>query len=159
MSSFAIPLLRIALAITICGSVLVQLIALPIYIGEVVAQHPEASTLATPYRWVVTLGIACIQVSLVAIWALLNKVQKQEIFSRKALPWVDTFIWATTTTSLLVMALGFHLLNVIKAGGPGVVLAVAGGAVIMATLALLMLVMRGLLVSATKLDAQSSMPT
>ncbi|MGQ3382166.1 DUF2975 domain-containing protein [Glutamicibacter sp. TV12E] len=98
MSSFAIPLLRIALAITICGSVLVQLIALPIYIGEVVAQHPEASTLATPYRWVVTLGIACIQVSLVAIWALLNKVQKQEIFSRKALPWVDTFIWATTTT-------------------------------------------------------------
>jgi len=157
MSPFPIFALRIALALIFCGSLLVQFLALPLYIGEVLIQYPEVSNLATPYRWVVTLGVACVEVSLIVIWVLLSKVQKREIFSRQALPWVDTFIWATATASFLVLALGFHLLNIVHTGGPGVVLAVAGGTVIMASLALLMVIMRGLLVSATRLDAQLSM--
>jgi len=156
MTSFTTTLLRITLAIIFCGAILVQLFVLPMFISEILTQYPAVAQLATPYKWVVVLGILCLQICLVAIWALLNKVEHQEIFSPNALPWIDTFISACVIAGFLVLALGFHLLVIVNVGGPGVLLAVAGGIVIPAGLALLMKVMRQLLNSAITMNRQLS---
>lgn len=156
MTSFTTTLLRITLAIFFCSSVLVQLFVLPLFISEVLAQYPEVAQLATPYKWVVMLGILCLEICLVAIWVLLNKVEHQEIFSTSALPWINVFIASCVIAGFLVLALGFHLLVIVNVGGPGVLLAVVGGVVVPAGLALLMKVMRQLLNSAITMSRQLS---
>lgn len=154
MTNSAIALLRASLIAIFLGALLAQTLILPLFIAESVSIHPEVAYLATPYRWVVTAGIICLQVSLACIWILLSKVQRQRIFENSSLRWVTTIICASAIATFLVLGLGFHLLAIVGAGGPGVFLMVAGTVAFGSAATWLLVVMRNLLASAIGLEAE-----
>ncbi|HJX76720.1 DUF2975 domain-containing protein [Glutamicibacter sp.] len=121
---------------------------------ENASQFPEVAFLAAPYAAVVIMGIACMQVALVAIWKLLSLVENHTIFNQRAFVWVNTIIGAIALATVLVLGLGSHLLGIINVGGPGIVLAVMAATACGIALLLLMLVMKGLLRGATSLEAE-----
>ncbi|MGO4296393.1 DUF2975 domain-containing protein [Glutamicibacter sp. MCAF14] len=154
MTNSAIALLRASLIAIFLGALLAQTLILPMFIAESVSIHPEVAYLATPYRWVVTAGIICLQVALACIWILLSKVQRQRIFENSSLRWVTTIICASAIATFLVLGLGFHLLAIVRAGGPGVFLMVAGTVAFGSAATWLLVVMRNLLASAIGLEAE-----
>ena len=154
MTNSAIALLRASLIAIFLGSLLAQTLILPLFIAESASIHPEVAYLATPYRWVVTTGIICLQVALACIWILLSKVQRQRIFENSSLRWVTTIICASAIATFLVLGLGFHLLAIVGAGGPGVFLMVAGTVAFGSAATWLLVVMRNLLASAIGLEAE-----
>lgn len=157
MTNSAIALLRASLIAIFLGALLAQTLILPLFIAESVSIHPEVAYLATPYRWVVTAGIICLQVALACIWILLSKVQRQRIFENSSLRWVTTIICASAIATFLVLGLGFHLLAIVGAGGPGgpgVFLMVAGTVAFGSAATWLLVVMRNLLASAIGLEAE-----
>jgi len=136
------------------GAFFGQLVIVPSFANESAALFPEVAFLAIPYTILVNVGIACLQIVVVAIWILLSMVQHDVIFTSQALRWVNVILWSAAGATMLVLFLGVHLLGVMQAGGPGVLLAVGGATICGTAFVLLMLVMRGLLLSATTLESE-----
>lgn len=152
MNTAAISLLRVTLVLIFIGALLGQVWVVPAFVAESVFAFPEVKLLAVPYSITVILGIACVQVALLAIWRLLAMVERKEIFSHAAFRWVDVIIWSAAIATALALFLGIHLLGVMQLGGPGVLLACAGATICGTGFALLMIVMKGLLRGATILE-------
>lgn len=155
MNFAAVLALRILLVITAVGVLLSQVVIIPLV----------TTSLADPSRFDVgafvyaAAGIAvgaCIEVVLVAIWALLSRVGRGAIFSERAFRWVDAIIVAGSVATVIVVGIGAHIVLVVepRLDAPGLVLIVLASVVGSATFVLLMLVMRGLLRSATSLQAE-----
>lgn len=154
MNESAIVLLRAFLVTIFLGALLGQIVIVPSYASESATAFPEVAFLAAPYALVVIIAIACLEVMLLAIWVLLSRVQRDEIFNSQAFRWVNVIIWSAAAATLLVLFLGIHLLGVMQVGGPGVLLTVGGVAVCGTAFVLLMVVMRGLLLSATVMGSE-----
>ena len=144
MSSLAIRTLRVLLALLAVGMLGAQIV-----IVVVVATHPETDPTdrVVGYVLLAVAAIACVQVALVALWVLLSMVRRGAIFDERAFRWVDVITGAGFVTALLVAALCAHVGELDDA--PGLILIGGGVAVTGAAFALLMVVMRGLLRSAT----------
>ncbi|MDN5858217.1 MAG: DUF2975 domain-containing protein [Pseudonocardia sp.] len=95
----------------------------------------------------VVVAIACVQVALVAVWALLSKVRRGAIFDERSFRWVDVIAVAGLVAALLVAAFCAHVGEIDDA--PGLILIGMGIATAGVAFALLMVVMRGLLRNAT----------
>jgi hypothetical protein len=155
MTKLASRLLRVALVILLLGTVLAQVLV-PVVASEVGTKFPEVAYLVVPYSVAGILAIACVQVALLVVWRLLSMVSGGVIFTRGALRWVDVIIACAVVATVLCAGPLIHLLFIVGVGGPLVALALpaclAGGLAFV----LLMIVMRGLLVSAiadrTELD-------
>jgi hypothetical protein len=153
MTQLAILLLRAALVVLGLGVLFGQIIVIPAIgrdLGEISARATTPSTV---------LGIAvavCFQVVLVAIWLLLSMVRRGAIFSRRAFRWVDVIIAAGVVATALL--LGFAALVYLEIepplDAPGLVLIALGAVVGGGAFVLLMVVMRGLLRSATSLQSE-----
>lgn len=154
MNDSVIVALRALLVTIFLGALLGQSVIVPTYASESAAAFPEVGFLAAPYTLVVIAGIACLQLALVAIWVLLSMVQRDVIFTRQALRWVDAVIFSGAAATLLALSLGMHLLGVMRIGGPGVLFAVGGATVCGTAFVLLMLVMRNLLRGATVMEKE-----
>lgn len=152
MTTALTTLLRAFLVLIFLGCLLWQIWVIPTLAQENAAQFPEVAFLAVPYAAVVILGIACMQVALVAVWKLLSLVERHTIFNQRAFVWVNTIIGAIALATVLVLGLGIHLLGIIRVGGPGIVLAVMAATTCGIAFLLLMLVMKGLLRGATSLE-------
>lgn len=147
MDTLAIRLLRVALIVLLLGSVLGQLLV-PAYGYAVADTLPGIEPLVIPYSVVGILVIACGQVALLIVWRLLTLIGSGVIFTRRSLRLVDGIVVCGAVATVLNGAVTAHLLFVVGAGGPSVVLwlmATAAGGV---TFVLLMIVMRGLLETA-----------
>jgi hypothetical protein len=154
MTMLASRLLRVALVVLLVGSVLAQVL-LPVFASEVGTRFPEVVYLVVPYSVAGILFIACGQVALLVVWRLLSLVNGGVIFTRRALRWVDVITACAAVATVLSAGVLIHMLGFVPGGGPMVyylAACVAGGL----AFALLMVVMRGLLVSAiadrTELD-------
>lgn len=147
MTGFAILPARIALIAIFLGALLGQVLILPIFIEETTYIHPEVAHLATPYRCAVTAGLVFLQIALICFWILILKLRRRTFCQASSLHWFSIAICAAATATLLVLGLGIHLLGFIGAGGPGVVLAVAGGAALGGTATCLLVAFRGMLAS------------
>ncbi|WP_104092228.1 DUF2975 domain-containing protein [Arthrobacter sp. GMC3] len=158
MNESVIGLLRAFLVALFLGTLLGQIVIVPNYASESAAQFPEVAFLTVPYTLVVIVAIACLQLVLLAIWVLLDRVQSGAIFTSEAYRWVNVIIVAAASATALVLLLGSHLLGVMHVGGPGVLVAVVGASVCGTTFVLLMLVMRGLLHSATAMGRELALP-
>lgn len=146
--------LRILLVVVFAGSLVVQLVFLPLLGWEAAREVPEAAYLRIPYL-VLTIGmVACVQVALVAVWVLLGRVRRRVIFNERALRWVDAIIVAALIASLIAVGILVHLTVFVNAGPPVVVLALFATATVGLTVALLVVVMRGLLRQAAALEGE-----
>ena len=145
--------LRGGIVLTGLGTVLGQTLVIPVA-AEQAAMWPEVAHLRWPYTAVAVAAVACVQVALVAIWALLAKVERDEVFTDRAFTWVDLIIGAAGAATTLSAGMAAHLLVVEGVGGPGVVLGLGAVLVGGSTFALLMTVMRGLLRTATSMRGE-----
>jgi len=139
--------LRAALVCLGLAALAVQIL-LPNGSGEVVADLPEVAHLRWPYVVAAILAIVCFQVVLVMMWRLVGLVARGEIFNRGSLPLVNTIIAACGVAAVLCLGVIADMLWIENIGGPPMVLALNGAFGICVTGALLMIVMRGLLVTA-----------
>ena len=155
MHMFARQLLRVALVVLLLGTVLAQVL-LPVFASEEGRIYLELAYLVVPYSVAGILAIACVQVALLVVWRLLSMVDGGVIFARRALRWVDVIIACAVVATVLSAGVLFHMLGFVPGGGGPMAyylaVCIAGGLAFV----LLVIVMRGLLVSAiadrTELD-------
>ena len=141
--------LRVGIVLTAFGTVFAQILVIPLVADDQAAMWPEVGYLRWPYTAAALAAVVCVQVALVAIWALLGKVEHDEVFDDRSFGWVDLIIGAAVAATVLSAGMAAHLLFVERVGGPGVILGLAAVLVGGSTFALLMTVMRGLLRTAT----------
>lgn len=155
MSSLAIRALRVIIALALAGSVLVQVVLLPLAWADLDGARPWVRlSLLT----VVLLGIVALQVTAICIWRLLTMVRRGTVFSSAAFRFVDVMIAAISAAAALVFAVAViaALSNRTTPGdevAPGLVGLVCGAALVVAGVAVLVIVMRALLAQAVALDS------
>lgn len=152
MKRSVILALRVLLVLVFLVLLLGQLVVVPTFAMETGTAFPEVAFLAAPYTVIAAAGIGCVQVGLFSTWVLLSMVERGAFFSEKAFRWVNVIIGAAIVLTILTVFAGVHLLAVVRVGGPGVFLAVSAAGIAGASIVLLMVVMRGLLRSATTLE-------
>jgi Protein of unknown function (DUF2975) len=147
MTKLASRLLRVALIVLLLGSVLAQVLV-PVYASQVGTTNPEVAYLVVPYSVAAILFIGCGQVALLVVWRLLSMVDGGVIFTRRAVRWVDVIIACAVVATVLSAGVLVLMLGFVPGGGGPMIYYLA--ACISAGLAfvLLMVVMRGLLLSA-----------
>lgn len=147
MNKLARQLLRVALVVLLLGSVLAQVLV-PAYASEVGTRFPEVAYLVVPYSVAAILFIGCGQVALFVVWRLLSLVDGGVIFTRRAVRWVDVITACAAVATILSTGVLIHMLGFVPGGGGPTIYymaaCIAGGLAFV----LLMVVMRGLLVSA-----------
>ncbi|BET52474.1 DUF2975 domain-containing protein [Streptomyces tendae] len=160
MHRLLIAALRAGIAAAVLLGLFGQIVVIPTTASDEVDRFPPYEPFAVPYATVAILGVACVQVVLGAVWMLLDMVERDAVFSRRAFRWVDTVIGATVVATLLAFGVAVHLavaeipspddgMQVLGALGAAVACAGAGAA-----FAMLVVVMRGLLGKATALRSE-----
>lgn len=147
MNRLTIISLRIVLALLLLGMVLAQVLV-PITASEFGEQYDEVAHLVVPYSVAAILALTCVEVALLMVWRLLSLVGAGDIFTVRALRWVDYITACLGGVTLLVAGVLVHLIGVVQTGGAGVALGLMGCVVLGVALVLLMVVMRSLLVAA-----------
>ena len=147
MHTLATRLLRLALVLLLLGSVLVQVVV-PVYASGVGTRFPEVAYLVVPYSVAAILFIGCSQVALLVVWRLLSLVDGGVIFTRRAVRWVDVITACAAVATVLTAGVLVHVLGFVPGGGGPMVYYLAACITAGLALVLLMVVMRGLLLSA-----------
>lgn len=129
--------------------------------GDVVQADPKFA----PSRWVYAvagiLGVACVEAAMVPLWNLLTLVDRLDVFSGRAVRWVDAIIACAAVEAALVLFVTLYggLAHAeyrdpasgayvdVALGAPGAV-----GLLLLAAFVLLMLVMRSLLAAIAQHD-------
>ena len=155
MTKVASRLLRVALVVLLLGSVLAQVLV-SVYAAQVGTRFPEVAYLVLPYSVAAILFIGCGQVALLVVWRLLSLVDGGVIFTPRAVRWVDVITACAAVATVLSAGILIHVLGFVPGGGGPMIYYLAGCVVGGLAFVLLMVVMRGLLVSAiadrTELD-------
>lgn len=124
MSNVARQLLRVSLVVLLLGTVMAQALV-PVFAAEKGVLFPEVAGLVVAYSVAAILVIACGQMVLLAIWRLLTFIDRGQIFTPRALRWVDVIMVSGGVAAALSAGVMIHLLFVVGLGGPGVVLGLA----------------------------------
>jgi hypothetical protein len=155
MTKLASRLLRVALVILLLGTVLAQVLV-PVYASQVGTTFPEVAYLVVPYSVAAILFIGCGQVALLVVWRLLSLVDGGVIFTGRAVRWVDVITACAVVATVLSAGVLIHMLGFVPGGGGPMIYYLAACVASGLAFVLLMVVMRGLLVSAiadrTELD-------
>ncbi|GEP48486.1 hypothetical protein MSA03_19940 [Microbacterium saccharophilum] len=155
MTRLVIAALRALIVVIVLAGLFAQVRIVP-FIARGLASDAERPEIVVPYAFCGILAIACGQLVLVAIWALLSKVRRDAIFSESAYRWVDVILAAGITATATLLALALHVALVVEPplDAPGLTAFALGGVICAAAFVLLMIVMRGLLRSATGLRSE-----
>ncbi|WP_411099741.1 DUF2975 domain-containing protein [Streptomyces sp. x-45] len=161
MHRLIIAALRAGIAAAVLLGLFGQIVVIPTTASDEVDRFPPYEPFAVPYATVSILGVACVQVVLGAVWMLLDMVERDAVFTRRAFRWVDTVIGATAAATLLALGVACHLAvaeipaapddDMQLLGALGAAIACVG---VGAAFALLVVVMRGLLSKATALRSE-----
>jgi hypothetical protein len=150
MHAVTIAVLRGVIALALAGSLVVEIVILPLLWSDLAPAPWGART-----AFVVVAGVVVLMLQVVGIciWRLLTLVRRGGVFSAVSLRWVDAVIVALAVAALAVFVLAALLAP--GATAPGVVGLVAGGAVVLGGVALVVVVMRMLLVQATAREQEA----
>lgn len=157
MAHRAVQALRAVIALSLVGSVLVQIGAVTLLWSDM----DEARTgIRVAVVTILVLGVASLQVVGVSIWRLLTMVRNGTVFSPAAFRHVDAVIGAIATGALLILALAVTaaVANRTTPGdeiAPGLVLLMCGAALVVGGVALVVLVQRLLLAQAVARDTEA----
>ena len=146
--------LRVVLAVILAGSLLVQVVMVPLLAVDLDESGQALADVRTPIVVITVLGIVTLQVTVVCVWRLLTMVHQGTVFSPAAFRYVHIVIGAAATASLLTFALAVTLAPG-EAVPPGVVLLICGVAVIGAGIALVVLVLRMVLAQAVAREMEA----
>lgn len=153
--TLARQLLRPVLVVLLLGSVGAQVLV-PIYASEVGTRFPEVAYLVVPYSVAAILFIGCGQLALLVVWRLLSLVDGGVFFARGTVRWVDAILACAAVATLLAAGVLVHMLGFVPGGGGPTIYYLAACVVAGLAFVLLMVVIRGLLLSAvadhTELD-------
>lgn len=160
MHRLFIATLRVGVVAAILIGLFGQIVVIPTTASDEVDRFPPYAPFAAPYVTVAIVGVACVQVALVAVWMLLGMVRRDAIFTPRAFRWVDVIIGSSVVATLLAVGVGGHLalaeipspddgMDVV--GALGVATAAAGAG---AAFAMLVVLMRSLLRKATELKRE-----
>jgi hypothetical protein len=153
MNRVLIVALRVLIVILLAGMLFGQLRFLPVVVANDLVEH-GAGEVAVLYPAIGIALVACAEATLVAIWVLLSMVRKGAIFSERAFRWVDLIVYSGIAATVLALFFLLHWNWIAPEIPPGILGIVAGLVLALATFVLLMLVMRGLLRSATELRGE-----
>ncbi|MBS3178273.1 MULTISPECIES: DUF2975 domain-containing protein [unclassified Pseudoclavibacter] len=150
MGTVTIFVLKTVIAVSLLGSLAVQLLLLPLAWADLagVPTPARVALVALAAIFVLTL-----QVSAVSIWRLLTMIRRGSVFSAGAFRYVDTIIGAIAVASLTILTLAILLAP--GPAAPGLIGLLCGAALVTAGGALLMVVMRMLLRLATRREAEA----
>jgi hypothetical protein len=154
MGRIAVLGLRVLLVILFLGCIAAQSWFIPQLAGTMAEVHPEVSFLAVPYAVLAILTVACVEIALVSTWALLSKIKRDAIFTERAFRWVDAIIVSAAAATLIIFSIEIHLLGIIDVGEPPLGMLFTAVVISGTAFVLLMIVMRGLLRSATTLHSE-----
>lgn len=130
-----------------------QVVGLPWLSGVMARELTDEAFMRWPILTLAILGLVCVQVGIVCTLRLLGFTRSDDVFSSRALRWVDGIIGAFLAGSLVCVATLVYQ-SATVAGPPLWTLMLIGGALAGFGLALLMTVMRTLLVRATTLKSE-----
>jgi hypothetical protein len=134
--------LRALLVVTFAGLLLLQALSLPGQFAHMAREHPEDAGLRWPLLAITVLGLACVQVVIVATWRLLTLVAEDRIFSERAFVWVDVILGAVAAAWALLVTLFFIA---VAQGDPGLPILILITGLGVGVFGLVMVVMRALL--------------
>jgi hypothetical protein len=157
MGKWAVLALRVVIATALVGSLVVQLVMVPLLWLDMDA---APAGVRVPFVAIVVLGIVTMQVTAICIWRLLTMVRQGTVFSHVAFRYVDITIGAIATASVLTFGIAVVAAysNRTTPGdevAPGVVALICGASLVVAGVALIVLVLRMLLVQAVALDYEA----
>ena len=135
------------------GLLAVQGIVLPTAAAQSLEQFPEVDYLYAPLLYSLEFVLLLGDVIIVCLWMLLSRIWAGTIFTASSFRLVNIIVACFTLAAVIFVVLLFVFLVGIRAGGPGVVLGLLAGAGGTLFAALVLLVMRGLLRTATQQQA------
>ena len=150
MGTIAIVALRAVIALSLIGSLAVQILMTPLAWADLEGA-PSAFRISLIGMAVLLIGT--VQVSAICVWRLLTLVRRGSVFSPAAFRYVNVIIGAVATASVLTFAVA-----VLLAPGdvaPGVVGLICGASLVIAGVALIVFVLRLLLAQAVDRDAEA----
>jgi hypothetical protein len=147
MNKLAGWILRVDLLVLLLGSVLAQVLV-PVYASQVGTTNPEVAYLVVPYSAAAILFIGCGQVALLVVWRLLSLVDGGTIFTRGAVRWIDVITACAAVATVLSAGVLIHMLGFVPGGGGPMILYLAACITVGIAFVLLMVVVRGVLLSA-----------
>jgi hypothetical protein len=151
VSNLAIYLLRAVIALSLAGSLFVQVWMMPIIWNDLAGVPIWLRTIAIT---LLILEIVALQVVAVCIWQLLTMVRRGSVFSSAAFRYVDIVIGAITAGSVITAVIAVMLAPGDTA--PGVVGLICGAALVIAGVALVVYVLRMLLKQAVNREAEAA---
>jgi len=160
MHSFFIAALRLGIAAALLAGLFAQIVIIPTTAADEVDKFPPYAPYATPYTTVAILGVACVQITLIAMWMLLAMVERDAIFTLRAFRWVDVIIGSSVAATLLAAGVAGHLFffSVPEPDDGMASLSALGAAVLSVGMgtafAMLLVIVRGLLRKATDLETE-----
>lgn len=157
MNRWVVLVLRVVLAIALLGSLVVQVLIVPLLWLDM---EGAGEGVRTSLAVIAVLGILCLQVIAVCVWRLLTMAARGTVFSTASFRYVDIVIGAIAVGSVLVLCVAVvaRFANHAVEGdavAPGMVGIICGLALVAAGVALLVYVMRTLLAQAVALDVQT----
>lgn len=157
MRTTALLALRAVLAVSLVGSLLVQVLLMPLLWADL---REAPVSVRVPLVVILVLGIVCLQVVAVCIWQLLTMVRRGTVFSRAPFRYIDVMAGAIATASALALGVAVvarHANHQVTgdAVAPGLVALVCGASLVIAGVALIVLVLRALLAQAVALDSRA----
>ena len=155
MNSLTILALRVVLAAVLAGTLFVQTVMVPLLATDLAQAGLDADAVRVPVVVIIVLGLIAVQVILVCVWCLLTMVRRGTVFSPAAFRYVDGVIGAVSAGSLLLFALG-AVLAPGEGVAPGAVLLIGGAGLAIAGGALIVLVLRMLLARAVATDVEAT---
>lgn len=149
-SSVVVSGLRVLMAGSLLTILFLQLVGLPWLSGEMAKELPAEAYMRWPILVLSIVGLGCVQVGLFSTFHLLGLTNAGDVFSGRALHWVDAIIGASLAGSLVCLTTLIY--QSFTVGGPPIwMLLLVGGIFVGVGIALLLTVMRTLLVQATDL--------
>lgn len=143
--------LRVVLVGLLAGSLFVQVRMVPLLAIDL---RDAPSGVRVPLLVIIVLGIAAMQVTLLAVWRLLTMVRRGTVFSDRAFRYVDVIFGAMVAASLLTFAIAVILAP--TEVPPGIVLLVCGASALVGCVALIVMVLRMLLAKAVSREVEAA---
>jgi hypothetical protein len=141
--------LRVCLVVLFGVLLVFQTLSLPGQFAHMAQESPEFAPLRWPLTALAAYWVLCVEVVVVATWALLSRVRADRIFTASSLVWVDVIVGAIAAA--WVVLAGVLLWVGFTADDPGLPLLLFAGTVGVAVVGLLVVVLRALLRAATTL--------
>lgn len=150
--------LRIVIAVGLGGALLALFVLLFPTLAQTISRERDIVPVPIAVTVIGGILVLCLGTTLVATWQLVARAERRALFATTSLRWLDLIIGSVAVVALLVVAASVPLTRLaLTDDAPGMI--ALCGIVFAATLGagLILLVMRGALIDATRLQGAQTL--